>query len=472
MEEGERPSKIRKLDLVDSDDRNELSSEQVPIEESGKAAQVPNNDSTAPASAEAERPAEQRVDNVPKPQADTATHNDTGIEDGQNNQGQKGDTLDAPTDEPGGSAVASGLITANPPISKNRLKKIQRQQLWEEGKAARRAKQKEKKAAKKAQLRAEKAQKDMRSNAGPGNDQSKTAVGDKSKEAPKRASRQITLPIAFIFDCSFDDLMTDKERKSLASQLTRSYSDNRNAPYRAHLVVSSFGGHLKERFETVLASHHRGWKGVHFDEADYVSVTKGTARKIHEHRYPPAREIDEQSGAKAFLEVAEGLEEGRKGEVVYLTSDSPNTLTELSPYSTYVIGGLVDHNRHKGICYKRAMDREIKTARLPIGDYMKMASRFVLTTNQVAEIMLRWLELGDWGQAFMRVVPKRKGGVLKTEEKGDQAVVEQEEVEGAVNDEAPEAIAKDEANEGEVGNAVDDGAPSGAVNQDTIEETL
>ena len=100
--------------------------------------------------------------------------------------------------------------------------------------------------------------------------------------------------------------------------------------------------------------------------------------------------------------------------MVYLTSESPDTLTELKPYSTYIVGGLVDRNRHKGICYKRAMDRGLKTAKLPIGDYMQMASRFVLATNHVSEIMVRWLELGDWGEAFLRVVPKRKGGVLKS----------------------------------------------------------
>ncbi|KAK5182803.1 tRNA (guanine(9)-N(1))-methyltransferase, partial [Cryomyces antarcticus] len=63
----------------------------------------------------------------------------------------------------------------------------------------------------------------------------------------------------------------------------------------------------------------------------------------------------------------------------------------------------------------RAMDRGIKTARLPIGDYLEMASRKVLTTNHVNEIMLRWLELGDWGKAFMQVIPKRKGGQLKSQ---------------------------------------------------------
>ena len=104
----------------------------------------------------------------------------------------------------------------------------------------------------------------------------------------------------------------------------------------------------------------------------------------------------------------------KEAEIVYLTSDSEHTLDRLKPYSTYIIGGLVDKNRHKGICYKRACDRGIKTAKLPIAEYMEMQSRFVLATNHVVEIMVRWLECGDWGEAFLKVVPKRKGGRLRS----------------------------------------------------------
>ena len=45
---------------------------------------------------------------------------------------------------------------------------------------------------------------------------------------------------------------------------------------------------------------------------------------------------------------------------------------------------------------------------------MQMAGRFILATNHVSDIMVRWLELGDWGEAFERVIPKRKGGILKS----------------------------------------------------------
>lgn len=50
----------------------------------------------------------------------------------------------------------------------------------------------------------------------------------------------------------------------------------------------------------------------------------------------------------------------------------------------------------------------IQTARLPIGAYMKLASSQVLTVNHVVEILLSWLELHDWQQAFYKVIPTRK----------------------------------------------------------------
>jgi tRNA (guanine9-N1)-methyltransferase len=37
-----------------------------------------------------------------------------------------------------------------------------------------------------------------------------------------------------------------------------------------------------------------------------------------------------------------------------------------------------------------------------------MASRHVLTVNQVLEIMLQWLVSQDWEKAFMDIIPKRK----------------------------------------------------------------
>lgn len=112
-----------------------------------------------------------------------------------------------------------------------------------------------------------------------------------------------------------------------------------------------------------------------------------------------------------FADVTDAKPED--GELVYLSSDSEETLTEIKPYSTYIIGGLVDRNQHKGVCHQRATEMGIRTAKLPIGDYIQMASRTVLATNHVVEIMVRWLQLRDWGEAFMQTLPARKGGTLK-----------------------------------------------------------
>ena len=317
-------------------------------------------------------------------------------------------------------SAAAGIIPAGhePPLSKNKLKKLKRDQEWEDNREKRKVRRKEKLQEKKQRKRI--AREEAAAANGTAAEISTNENAQKNKESKlQRYSQSIQVPIALIIDCGFDDLMVDTERTSLASQLTRCYSDNHKAPYRTHLIVSSFGGHLKERFETVLSGNHKSWKGVRFLEDDFAEAASQAQRWVKETK---ESRIAGALAAKKEPPQDQPAHESDDGEIVYLTSDSPNTLTELRPYSTYIVGGIVDKNRHKGICYKRAMDRNVKTAKLPIGDYMQMTSRFVLATNHVAEIMLRWLEVGDWGKAFLQVIPKRKGGVLK-----DLAVEEDEE---------------------------------------------
>ena len=73
-----------------------------------------------------------------------------------------------------------------------------------------------------------------------------------------------------------------------------------------------------------------------------------------------------------------------------------------------MIGGLVDHNHHKGLCYDMALEKGLGHAQLPIGDFMKLTTRMVLTVNQVFEIIIFYTQSKDWGDAFNKVMPQRK----------------------------------------------------------------
>ena len=77
-------------------------------------------------------------------------------------------------------------------------------------------------------------------------------------------------------------------------------------------------------------------------------------------------EKEKQSYSQAFSD--------QKDNLVYLTADSETVLDELDPTKVYIIGGLVDRNRWKGITMKKAEEQGILTAKLPIGTYMKMST--------------------------------------------------------------------------------------------------
>ena len=349
-----------------------------------------------------------------------------------------------------------------PPLSKNQLKKLRKQERWDAEKDSRRLQRREKHKEK------QKRKVDKRNEI-----QDKIAKGELDAAAasvPKRKGppRPIPVPLTLILDCDFDEFMMEKEIISMGAQLTRCYSDNRTNPYRTHLVISSWGERLKTRFETVLANTHDGWKGVRFTEKDFVAaaeeldevmkgpdggklvgalagVGEGTAEtksiesSTEASRTEGLSEPDVESAIpRSDLPKTEDAPEEAatsksKASIIYLTADSPHTLDRLEANTSYIIGGIIDKNRHKGLCYKRARERGIATARLPIGEYMTMQSRSVLAINHVVEIMLKWLETGDWGESFLSVIPKRKEAKLRVKEgTEDSRAVEEADDDGGI----------------------------------------
>ncbi len=341
------------------------------------------------------------------------------------------------------AAVADAVAKANGEMSKSQQKKLKKKLEWEAGKESRKEYKKEKERAKKTKAEAEK--------------QALIAAGVAPPVKPKAPKQppSIQVPVTLLLDCDFDSYMLDKEIASLGQQVTRSYSDLKNGRYRAHMVISSFGGRMRERYEGILQNYHLAWKGVTFTDKLFTEAAKdahermmigkeggrlagalagkeqlakdkgrdqmwqekvaGEARKAEEaeeagNEVPDveasAPEVSTEAPAKSFLIPAQP-------QLVYLSSDSDETLGELQPYTTYIIGGIVDKNRHKRLCHKRAVELGIPTAKLPIGQYMEMQSRTVLATNHVVDIMVNWLESGDWGEAFLKAIPKRKEATLR-----------------------------------------------------------
>lgn len=307
------------------------------------------------------------------------------------------------------SAPTENAEGAAPVLSKNQLKKQRKAERYQQKREFMKSQKKDKLAEKKE--RRQKLFDDARAEGG---EEAIEKLRQEFRSKKARKGRCTTIPISFVMDCSFDELMEPRERISLAGQLTRAYSDNNRAPFHGQIMFSSFDKLLKERFDTVLWSH-RNWKHITFLQEDVLHAA-GLAKEL----------MSGPRGGK-LAGPFEGQPDAKPedGEVIYLSSDSENTLTELKPYSTYIVGALVDKNRHKAVCYKSAVAKGIKTAKLPIGEYISLAHRPVLATNHVIEIMLRWLECRDWGKAFMQVIPTRKGTALKETKPGEEGTVEE-----------------------------------------------
>lgn len=251
--------------------------------------------------------------------------------------------------------VSSPGDTENQVLSKRQRKKLLKQQKWEEEREQRKQRRKERKQQRRLQRQSHQ-------------------EGGEVQSARKRARREATpSSLRLVVDCSFDSLMLIKDVHKLHKQIQRCYAENRRASHPVQFYLTSLGGQLRQSMD----EKDKGWvnwKDIHIQTEHYTEVVS-------------------------------------QEELVYLTSDSPNVLTELDPKKAYVIGGLVDHNHHKGVTFERAKELGISHAQLPLSSFVKMNSRKVLAVNHVFEIILAYLEKGSWQEAFFTVLPQRKGVV-------------------------------------------------------------
>ncbi|CCH59078.1 hypothetical protein TBLA_0B02360 [Henningerozyma blattae CBS 6284] len=270
-------------------------------------------------------------------------------------------------------------------ISKSQWKKICKRKRWEETKAEYSKVRRDKRKAARAKRRAI-----IQGYLDRGEE-----LPDEYKSTPKLNHNQSDSGIKIIMDCAFDELMNDKEITSMTTQITRSYASNRRENHYADIKITSFNKRVKARFDKELkSSRYETWD--HFEFLPDDSLITG-------------KDVD-------------------KSKMIYLTADTDDTLETLEPGMTYIVGGIVDKNRHKFLCYNKAKELGIRTKRLPIDEYVKISSVKVLTTTHVIHLMLKYFDNKDWKEAFESILPTRKLEDWDTIDKEDDNVEKEQEV--------------------------------------------
>ncbi|KAL2930356.1 hypothetical protein RDABS01_035766, partial [Bienertia sinuspersici] len=139
-----------------------------------------------------------------------------------------------------------------------------------------------------------------------------------------------------VIDLEFSDLMTSNELNSLVQQIMYCYAVNSRCTSPCHLWLTGCEGNMGS----------------------------------HLHRLPGFDKWMIEKENQSYIEAFQD----KKEKLIYLTADAETVLDDLDPDKIYIIGGLVDRNRWKGLTMKKAHEQGIKAAKLPIGNYLKMSS--------------------------------------------------------------------------------------------------
>jgi tRNA (guanine9-N1)-methyltransferase len=264
------------------------------------------------------------------------------------------------------------------PVSKSQTK---RQRRWEMAMEKKRRRKQQEKDTKRAKALAQ--GRDLDEERRLQEERTKSGEGARKREE-KWLERMKAADTSFrvCIDCGYNDRMTQKELNSLALQIRYSYSCNRKAEKPVYYSVAGLDGTILESMKKVQGFPEQWLKRA-------FSYSEGPLFQLHPD----------------------------KSKLVYLTSDSENTLDHLEDDTIYVIGGIVDRNRLKRAAINRAEQDGIATAKLPITDHLQLVTTTVLTCNHVFEILLKYRQNGnDWKKAMLDVLPNRKQAQAKDDE--------------------------------------------------------
>lgn len=173
-----------------------------------------------------------------------------------------------------------------------------------------------------------------------------------------------------LFDCGFNHTMTKQETKSCAKQLGYSFKQNRlhKRPFVIHLC------------------------NIDKDSALWTELVKAMPN------------IE-----KNFVKIHSGdiLDVFPKEKLVYLSPNAEKTLKTFNSDDRYVVGAIVDKGNRKPLTLDKAGQLGIRSARLPLEEYVKFTSHKTLTLDQMTNILLELKTSQCWTEAF-KSLPTRK----------------------------------------------------------------
>ena len=181
-----------------------------------------------------------------------------------------------------------------------------------------------------------------------------------------------------VIDCHYEIHMTDKEINKTRMQILLCYSLLKTQDKIFHLHLGNFK--IQSKLQDMFVEKTPGFSNM--------SITK-FENSVFEY-------FDRKT-------------------IIYLTPDSENVLSEITEDSVYVIGGFVDDHIQRYRSYNRCKTLKVATARLPIAENFRNVNhkQEVLTINQVFAVLLSVHNNVSWKDALIKVLPTRKGYILK-----------------------------------------------------------
>lgn len=279
--------------------------------------------------------------------------------------------------------LPAGLATSSEPLSKNARKKIAREQRLREKKQRKKEERRTLKATERIRKRKEREEKLKHLSEEERQQILSERIQTMRAGRAEERERKAKLKKAFsdgtkynvCIDLGWNDHMFDKERKSLARQLAYSYSALRKGVEDDLTPVKLSICGIDDVMKPVMTFAACGWEVWPF------AMSQQSLLQMHS-----------------------------QCQVVYLTHDSENVLQSLDPDDVYVIGGIVDRNRLKNATMNKAKELGVRTARLNLDSHVSMEHGTpVLTVNHCLEILLYSANGMSWRDAYLKVLPPRKG---------------------------------------------------------------